>query len=206
MFLVVGLGNPGPEYEGTRHNVGFRVIDILADSLNITSWKKRFKGVYTEAPFAGDKIGLLKPHTFMNLSGLSVLSAFSSLRLSPENLIVVYDDSDILPGRIKISVRGGDGGHKGVRSIIQSVGGNFTRVRVGIGRPEPFVDMADFVLSRVDEPEEAEALELATRAAADAVLLIVRRGADIAMNRFNGKDFAPSSQRLNGPEDDKTIH
>lgn len=187
MFLIVGLGNPGKEYENTRHNVGFKVLEKISEKLGVKMDKIKFKGLFGEGTYGGEKILLLKPMTFMNLSGQSVGEAMRFYKVPSENLIVVYDDMDLPVGRLRIRRKGSSGGHKGMESIISCISSeDFPRVRVGIGRPKG--DVVDHVLGNFD-PEENQAVEFAIEAAADAALAIVKEGVQEAMNRYNG--FTP---------------
>ena len=171
----MGLGNPGRSYERTRHNAGFLVADELARRHG-GSWRRKKKAVAATVNFSFKEITLLKPTTFMNNSG----SALSGYRI--EDLIVVHDDLDLPPGDVRVKVGGGAGGHNGLRSVIGSVGADFVRVRVGIGRPPVGVTVTDYVLSRMDA-----AVKSAVPQAADAVEFLVENGAEAAMNRFNAR-------------------
>lgn len=183
MFLIAGLGNPGSEYEDTRHNVGFMLIDRLSEACGV-KFKRSGKAIYAEGLLAGEDVVLLKPQTFMNLSGEALAGFSLRYRVGVESIVVVYDDCDLPLGRIRIRKGGGSGGHRGINSIITILGNaEFTRVRLGIGRP-PFGDVADYVLSPF-EPEEAEARLLMLKRGADAVETIITRGIDCAMNSFN---------------------
>ncbi|SHM20387.1 peptidyl-tRNA hydrolase, PTH1 family [Caldanaerovirga acetigignens] len=184
LFLIVGLGNPGKEYENTRHNVGFKVLEKISEKLGVKVDKIKFKGLFGEATYGGEKIILLKPMTFMNLSGQSVGEAVRYYKVPSENLIVIYDDMDLPVGRLRIRRKGSSGGHKGMESIISCLSSeDFLRIRVGIGRPKG--DVVDHVLGNFD-PEENQAVESAIEAAADAALAIVKEGVQEAMNRYNG--------------------
>lgn len=183
--LVVGLGNPGPEYVSTRHNIGFMVVDRLADRLGCR-WKRApFPGLEVSARVGGRQIVLLKPTTYMNLSGKAVAAAARRHRLGPGEICVVHDDLDLPPGSIRIRLEGGAGGHRGILSLMAELGtGAFGRVRVGIGRPAPGADPADFVLSTF-APDEWERVGPAVDRAVEAVLAVVGNGYEVAMNRFN---------------------
>ncbi|MHB8173770.1 MAG: aminoacyl-tRNA hydrolase [Nitrospirota bacterium] len=185
MKIVAGLGNPGAEYAGTRHNIGFMVVDVLAEKLlGKGSYKKSFGAYTARADFEGEILFLMKPQTYMNLSGDAVGEAIRYYKLAPPDLVVIHDDMDLPLGRIRIRSSGGGGGHRGVTSVISRVGGDFIRVRVGIGRPDPRLDPADYVLSRFIE-EERKAVEETVATAAEAVLAIFKKGLTAAMNRFN---------------------
>ncbi len=192
--LVVGLGNPGKEYESTRHNIGFAVLDRLAEKFGCSFRSKwRFSAKIAEAA-AGDagKVVLAKPQTFMNRSGTAVNTLLQWLKVEPTQLLVVVDDADLPLGQIRLRVAGGSGGHNGLRSIIETLGGNeeFARLRVGIGRSAPLgADISGHVLGRFAPPER----ELAGQAVADAVEAIdccLREGVTEAMNQFNRKKSA----------------
>ena len=186
-WLIVGLGNPGREYERTRHNAGFRALDILADKLGCRIDKGKFQGIYGQANYGGTKIMLLKPLTYMNLSGRSVLQLSAYFNIPPQRIIVMFDDISLEPGRLRVRADGSAGGHNGIKSIIQEVGSQaFPRVKIGVGsKPNPEFDLADWVLSTFSAQEE-KALAVALNNAADAALSIIDRGVPETANRFNG--------------------
>ncbi len=186
-WLIVGLGNPGREYEKTRHNCGFRVIDILSQKLNCKVDKGKFQGLYGQIRYNGGKLLLLKPMTYMNLSGRSVLQLSAYFHVPPQRIIVIFDDISLEPGRIRIRPDGSAGGHNGIKSIIAEIGSqDFPRVKVGVGaKPHPEQDLADWVLSGFSASEE-KALASALDRAADAALCIVDKGLYEAAARFNG--------------------
>ena len=189
MKLLVGLGNPGERYARTRHNVGFRVIDTLAARHGIDIRKTKFDALVGEgalrAGASQERAVLLKPHTFMNLSGSSLQAAVHFYRVGPEDTVVVYDDLDLPFGKLRIRERGGDSGQRGVRSILEALGeSEFARLRVGIGRPTTPMDPGDYVLQPFG-PEETERLPAILDRAADALETIVFEGTIPAMNRFN---------------------
>lgn len=187
MKLIVGLGNPGDKYAGTRHNIGFMVVNKLADSCGIQLKKKGHQGIYGVGRVAGQEATLLLPQTFMNLSGASVGSVFKSLKMSPEGLVVVHDDIDQPFGSLKIRVGGGHGGHNGIRHICQVLGSaDFVRVKIGVGRPISGGDVAQYVLSRFAAAEE-KILGSVIDDSARAVETVVERGPLLAMNKFNGR-------------------
>ncbi|MFH1812360.1 MAG: aminoacyl-tRNA hydrolase [Pseudomonadota bacterium] len=185
MKLVVGLGNPGADYAATRHNIGFVVADELARRLGGVGWSKKFRGLVQNASAIGDTLLLLKPQTYMNLSGESVQGACAFYRIDPTAMIVIHDDIDFELGRLQIKVGGGHGGHNGLRSIIQHLGADFTRLRLGVGRPRH--DAADHVLSRFGTAERQVVQQLVDTAA-DAVELFLRDGAQVAQNRYNVRE------------------
>ena len=186
-WLIVGLGNPGREYEKTRHNCGFRAIDILADQLDTKIDRLKFQGLYAQVNYEGKKLFLLKPQTYMNLSGRSVLQLSAYFNIPPQRIIVLFDDSSLEPGRLRIRADGSAGGHNGIKSIIQEVGSQtFPRVKIGVGaKPNPDYDLADWVLSTFSANEE-KALAVSLQNAAKAALAIIDRGVPEAANRFNG--------------------
>jgi len=186
-WLIVGLGNPGKEYERTRHNAGFRALDVLADKLGCKIDKGKFQGIYGQVNYDGKKLMLLKPLTYMNLSGRSVLQLSAYFNIPPQRIIVLFDDISLEPGRLRVRADGSAGGHNGIKSIIQEVGSQaFPRVKIGVGsKPNPEFDLADWVLSTFSAQEE-KALSVALSNAADAALSIIDRGVPETANRFNG--------------------
>ena len=186
-WLIVGLGNPGREYEKSRHNAGFRALDILADKLGCKVDKLKYQGLYCQTTYNGKKLFLLKPQTFMNLSGRSVLPLSAFFQIPPQRIIVLFDDISLEPGRLRIRPDGSAGGHNGIKSIIQELGcQNVPRVKIGVGaKPHPDYDLADWVLSNFSAQEE-KALVPALERSADAALAIIDRGVPEAANRFNG--------------------
>ena len=186
-WLIVGLGNPGKEYERTRHNAGFRAIDALADSLGCKIDKGKFQGLYGQCSCNGIKLYLLKPLTYMNLSGRSVLQLSAYFNIPPQRIIVLFDDISLPPGRLRVRADGSAGGHNGIKSIIQEVGSQaFPRVKIGVGaKPHPEMDLADWVLSTFSAQEE-KALAVCLKNAAEAALCIIDKGVPEAANRYNG--------------------
>ena len=186
-WLIVGLGNPGREYEKTRHNCGFRAVDILADQLGAKIDKLKFQGLYAQVNYQGKKLFLLKPQTYMNLSGRSVLQLSAYFNIPPQQIIVLFDDISLEPGRLRIRANGSAGGHNGIKSIIQEVGSQeFPRIKIGVGaKPNPNYDLADWVLSTFSANEE-KALAVSLDNAAKAALAIIDHGVPEAANRFNG--------------------
>ncbi len=185
MKLVVGLGNPGREYVGTRHNVGAEVLAELAARHGAAGTRARFSGELSEVWIGGEKVLLLFPQTYMNLSGRSVRECVAFYRLPLEDLIVVCDDLNLPLGQVRFRAKGSSGGQKGLQNVIDLLGTEqFARARIGIGRPPGRMDATSFVLSRF-RPEEREAIELAVRKAADGVEVWVAEGIQAAMNRFN---------------------
>ena len=186
-WLIVGLGNPGKEYERTRHNAGFRALDVLADKLGCKIDKGKFQGIYGQANYGGKKLMLLKPLTYMNLSGRSVLQLSAYFNIPPQRIIVMFDDISLEPGRLRVRADGSAGGHNGIKSIIQEVGSQaFPRVKIGVGaKPNPEYNLADWVLSTFSAQEE-KALAVALSNAADAALSVIDKGVPETANRFNG--------------------
>ena len=186
-YLVVGLGNPGPEYDQTRHNVGFRCVNALAQAHGLAfDQKKKSKARTADGLIAGRRVLLAKPQTFMNLSGTSVQGLAAFYQIAPENIIVILDDLDLPLGTLRIRPKGGSGGHKGLTDIIQRLGTqDFPRIRFGIGRPPGRMDPAAFVLRRFDQ-DDLPVVSSAVERAIKAVEVWLVEGIDIAMNRYNG--------------------
>lgn len=186
-WLIVGLGNPGSEYAKTRHNCGFRALDILAQKLGCRVDKGKFQGLYNQVTYGDKKLYLLKPQTYMNLSGQSVKQLAAFFHIPPRQIIVMYDDISLDPGRLRIRADGSAGGHNGIKSIISCIGGqDFPRVKIGVGaKPHPDYDLANWVLSTFSAAEEKD-LASALERAADAALSIVDRGVPETANRYNG--------------------
>ena len=186
-WLVVGLGNPGKEYGRTRHNCGFRAIDILAEKLNCKIDKGKFQGLYGQTVYNGFKLYLLKPQTYMNLSGKSVLQLSAYFNIPPQRIIVMFDDISLEPGRLRIRADGSAGGHNGIKSIIAELGSQaFPRVKIGVGAKPAQHDLADWVLSSFSASEE-KLLGPALEHAADAALSVISDGVPFTANRYNGK-------------------
>ena len=185
MYIIVGLGNPEPEYSNTRHNMGFDTINKIAKKYNIEFSKTKFKGIYGTGTIEGEKVILLKPQTFMNLSGESIKEIIDFYKLNTDNLIIIYDDIDIEPGIIKLRKTGGPGTHNGMKSVIKEIGTEkFPRVRVGIGKPKHKGDLINYVIGKIPE-EDRVILDKSTDLARDAVIEIIKNGMDKAMNLFN---------------------
>ena len=186
-WLIVGLGNPGKEYARTRHNCGFRALDILAEKLGCKVDKGKFQGLYGQCTYRGSKLLLLKPQTYMNLSGRSVLQLSAYFHVPPQRIIVMFDDISLEPGRLRVRSDGSAGGHNGIKSIISELGSqDFPRVKIGVGsKPTPEFDLADWVLSSFSAQEE-KALVPALERAADAAMCIIDHGVPETANRFNG--------------------
>ena len=187
MYLIVGLGNPGKQYDMTRHNIGFHTIDYIADKYGAKLTKLKFKAVYGEATISGEKVYLVKPQTYMNLSGDSVGEMAQFYKIPPENIIVINDDISLDVGRIRVRPKGSAGGHNGIKSIIAHLGTQeFPRVKVGVGEKPARMDLADYVLGHFSKEEQAT-MDDAVKEAADAVCEIVNVGIAQAMNDHNRK-------------------
>lgn len=186
-WLIAGLGNPGPEYAKTRHNCGFRALDLLAQLLDCKVDKLKFQGLYGQTSYHGKKLFLLKPQTYMNLSGRSVLQLSAYFHIPPQRIIVLFDDISLAPGRLRVRAEGSAGGHNGIKSIIQELGSqSFPRVKIGVGaKPTPEFDLAAWVLSTFSANEE-KALAFSLENAGKAALTIVESGVPEAASRFNG--------------------
>lgn len=186
MFVIVGLGNPGTKYADTRHNIGFVAVDYLSRQLNININKIRHKALVGEGYIGTEKILLVKPQTYMNLSGESVMNVVDYYKLPSENLIIIYDDVDLSPGVLRIRPQGSSGSHNGMKSIIYLLNkDDFPRIRIGIGKQPEYMDLADYVTGKLPKDEIPIMVE-AVKRAADAVEEIVLKGIAAAMNKFNG--------------------
>lgn len=188
MKIFVGLGNPTPEYAATKHNVGFMLADRLADKLSAENWRERFNALVAETFLDGEKILLVKPLTFMNLSGEAVAPIMNFYKLDAANLTVAHDDMDLPLGMIRLRPKGSGGGHHGIESIIQHLGGtqNFPRVRIGVGRPPENWTVNHHVLSPFTA-DDAKIISAALDELVPAVICIFQEGIDAAMNKFNPK-------------------
>ncbi|MDR0880519.1 MAG: aminoacyl-tRNA hydrolase [Clostridioides sp.] len=185
MYVVVGLGNPDKEYEKTRHNVGFSVIDILAKEYGANVTKIKHKALTGECRIGNEKVLLVKPLTYMNLSGETLIDIYQYYKMDLENIIVIYDDIDLDTGKVRIRKKGSGGSHNGMKSIINCLGsGEFPRVRVGISKPPKGQDLANYVLSRFRK-EEQEDIDKGFETAAKAVDCIIRENIDVSMNKYN---------------------
>lgn len=183
--MVVGLGNPGPEYEASRHNVGFRVVDTLAGRVDMALKRCRYRSLFAKGSLHGVQVLLVKPLTFMNDSGFTVSRWQQALRLEPSRIIVVHDDLDLPSSQLRIKVGGGHGGHRGVRSVLEAMGSpDFVRVKVGIGRPREGQDAVQHVLGPFGK-REGDAIQVVVQQAADAVEVLLQEGLEAAMNRYN---------------------
>ena len=192
MFLIVGLGNPGKEYEATRHNAGFKAVDRIAERIGAPTQRRKFRALVSEGRHAGARVAIIKPQTFMNVSGASVAEAVRFYKADISRLVLVFDDVDIPQCSVRVRPSGGPGTHNGMRSVIASLGGRegFPRIRIGIGKPPMGMDIKDYVLGRVraaDRPGMEEAYERAAAAALD----IVEFGVEKAMSRHNAPNRGP---------------
>lgn len=187
MYIIAGLGNPGKQYENTRHNAGFMALDALADQLGTSIEEKKHKALCGKAVIGGEKVILLKPQTFMNLSGESIRAAADFYKVDAEHIMVIYDDISLEPGQLRIRKKGSAGGHNGIKSIIAHLGTQeFPRVKVGVGAKPDRMDLADYVLGHISQIEE-RVMEDASKEAGQAAQAIILDGIEAAMNRYNGK-------------------
>lgn len=187
-YLIVGLGNPGSQYEATRHNVGFRAVAKLAASVGAKINRAKFQALTCQAAVAGRRVLLMQPQTYMNNSGLAVRQAADFYRIPPERVLVLFDDIDLDVGRLRIRGKGSAGGHNGIKSIIASLHSqDFPRIKIGVGaKPHPDYDLADWVLSRFTAQEQ-KLLDPAIDRAAEAVETVLQEGIERAASRYNGK-------------------
>ena len=186
MYIIAGLGNPGKQYEHTRHNVGFDTLDKLAEKYHIPIDTQKHKAVCGSGYIEGQKVILVKPQTYMNLSGESLAEIYNFYKVDTSNIVVIYDDIDLDVGKLRIRKKGSAGTHNGMRSIVKCLGsGDFPRVRVGVSKPMKGQDLADFVLSRFRKEEQAD-LEIGLEKAYKAVEAMIKENVDIAMNKYNG--------------------
>lgn len=190
-YLIVGLGNPGAQYQHTRHNVGFDVLSLLAGRLGCAVKKLKYRALVGEARVEGGKVVLAAPQTYMNLSGEAVALLLRHYRVDAGRLLVIYDDVDLPPGVLRIRREGSAGTHNGMRNIIQEIGTEaFARIRVGVGGCREGYDLADWVLSRYNSPQERQQAFDAYNRAADAALAFVHSGVEVAMREYNHKKAA----------------
>ncbi|HAQ41359.1 MAG TPA: aminoacyl-tRNA hydrolase [Clostridiales bacterium] len=183
MYIVAGLGNPGKEYAGTRHNVGYDTLECLAEKCNVKLNKLKFNSVYGETTINGEKVMLVKPVTYMNRSGIAIDEIMKFYKIPAENLIVIYDDIDIPVGTLRIRPHGSPGTHNGMKSVIQHVGSNFPRIRIGVGR-NPNMDLADYVLQRFGS-DDRDKISPIMEKAAEAAIEIIEKNVDSAMQKYN---------------------
>ncbi|ADK17183.1 MULTISPECIES: aminoacyl-tRNA hydrolase [Clostridium] len=191
MFLIVGLGNIGTKYQHTRHNIGFDAVDLISSKYNIPINREKFKGTYGEGIIADNKVMLLKPSTYMNLSGESVIEAANFFKIKSSNIIIIYDDIDLEIGRIRIRKHGSAGGHNGIKSVIANLGTDvFPRIKVGIGQPKG--DLVSHVLGKFDINERND-IEKVLETSADVLECLINCGVEEAMNKFNGLKISSDS-------------
>ena len=184
MFLIVGLGNIGKEYEGTRHNIGFEAIDYISKKYNIDINRKKFKGEYGEGFIGREKVILLKPSTYMNLSGESIIEVMNFYKLSNEEIIVLYDDISLEVGKLRVRDKGSAGGHNGIKSIIACIGSDvFSRIKIGVGQPKG--DLVSHVLGKFSK-DENEILSEVIKVTSEGVEIIMKNDIKEAMNKLNG--------------------
>ena len=185
MYIIVGLGNPGKKYENTRHNIGFIAIDYMAALFDIKVNKIKHKALLGEGKIECERVMLVKPQTFMNLSGESVREIADYYKVPAENVIVIFDDVSLEPGSVRIRKKGSDGGHNGIKSIIyQLTSDSFPRIKLGVGAKPPGYDLADWVLARFSD-DDIKIMSKSVETAAKAVAEIITKGADSAMNKYN---------------------
>ncbi|HEY5560555.1 MAG TPA: aminoacyl-tRNA hydrolase [Clostridiaceae bacterium] len=183
MYLIVGLGNPGDEYKGTRHNAGYDVIDLIASKYNISINRIKFKGVYGEGSIENNKIILIKPITYMNLSGECISEWVNFYKIPISNIIIIYDDISLEMGRLRIRSEGSAGGHNGIKNIIERLGVQvFNRIRIGVGAPKG--ELVSYVLGKFSR-DEKELISKTYKAAGEAVEIVLSKGTYVAMNSFN---------------------
>ena len=184
MFLIVGLGNPGTEYQGTRHNVGFMVADALAETYGFSVFKSKFDGLIAEGTIDGEKCFLLKPQTYMNLSGNSVVKAAAFYKILPEQIIVIHDDMDLQTSQIKAKLGGGAGGHNGLKSIDSHIGQNYNRIRLGVGHPQGSGEaVVNHVLSRFSKAD-AELLQTHIDLVVKDIPILLKKGVSAFSNQI----------------------
>ena len=187
MKLIIGLGNPGKEYDKTRHNIGFEAIDAIANAHNISVNKSKFKGLFGEGFIGTSKVILVKPQTYMNLSGESITAFISWYKVDPKDILVIYDDVSLSLGLLRIRQKGSAGGHNGIKSIIQHHGTNeFQRIKIGVGEKPQGWDLADYVLSRFSN-SEMKLMDTTMEDVAGATQMIIEKGIQEAMNAYNPK-------------------
>lgn len=188
MKLIVGLGNPGREYDKTRHNIGFDIIDMLAEDMGVSSFREKFQGLIGETTIDDEKVFLLKPQTYMNLSGNSIKEVIKFYKLDPEeDLIVIYDDMDLPTGQLRIKLKGSAGGHNGIKSIISHMGSDFFRIKCGIGKSKRREDTVNFVLGGFSKDEMKEVEPMMDDAVKAAKSLVTAKNIDRVIQKYNKK-------------------
>jgi len=199
MYIIAGLGNPTKEYDKTRHNAGFCAVDVLAERYGIDVSEKKHRALCGRGVIEGQKVLLVKPQTFMNLSGESLRAAADYYKITPQELIVIYDDISLDPGQLRIRTKGSAGGHNGIKNIIERLGTQeFMRIRIGVGAKPPKMELVDYVLSRFSKGEQ-ELMDDAFREAAKAAVMLLTDGAQRTMNRFNAKKQNVNEPKPAGP-------
>lgn len=184
MFLIVGLGNPGKEYEHTRHNAGFMVVDAVAKEYSFSAFKSKFDGEIAEGNIGGERCYLLKPHTYMNLSGNSVVKAANFYKILPEKVIVIHDDMDLQVGKLKTKIGGGSGGHNGLKSIDAAIGSNYNRIRIGVGHAkDKGNDVVSYVLSGFGK-EDKKVLENTIELIVKTIGILIEKGVSEYSNQL----------------------
>lgn len=186
MYIIAGLGNPSKEYEKTRHNAGFDAVDVLAEKLGVQIEEKKHRALCARGVIGGERVLLMKPQTFMNLSGESIRDAADFYKVDPEHIIILYDDISLDVGQLRIRTKGSAGGHNGIKSIIAHLGSQeFPRIKIGVGAKPDRMDLADYVLGRFSQTDRT-VMEDAFQEAADGAQMLILEGAEAAMNRYNG--------------------
>lgn len=184
MFLIVGLGNPGKEYENTRHNAGFMAVDAIAEEYSFAAFKSKFDGEIAEGKIGGEKVFILKPHTYMNLSGNAVVKAASFYKILPENIVVVHDDMDLPVGKLKAKIGGGAGGHNGLKSIDAAITPNYNRIRIGVGHAkDKGNDVVNYVLSGFGK-EDKKVLDCAIELVVKTIEILIKKGVSEYSNQI----------------------
>ncbi len=201
MFLLVGLGNPGDKYQNNRHNVGFMAIDKIADDYSFSIFKKKFQGLISEGRIDGQKILLLKPQTFMNKSGNSVALAAKFFKISPQNIIIFYDELDLVPGKVRVKINGGNGGHNGLRSIDKAIGKEYKRVRIGIGRPGDKNKVTKYVLGDFTKKDKEWLEPLLEKIAQNVVLLLNEKDSQFMNKMALAPAAAPENKNIKNKSD-----
>lgn len=190
MYVILGIGNPGKKYDGTRHNIGFITLDYLESKYGIKINKIKHKALIGEGNIAGEKVLLVKPQTYVNLSGESLREICAYYKVPIEQVIIIHDDVSLNCGRLRIRKKGSDGGHNGLKSIIYQLQSDaFTRIKIGVGAPPEHYDMADWVLGRFSKDEISHLSPLVECVAEEVIPELIKNGADSAMNKYNGKEF-----------------
>lgn len=190
MFVILGIGNPGKKYEGTRHNIGFIAMDYMESKYGIKINKIKHKALIGEGNIGGEKVILVKPQTYVNLSGESLREICAFYKIPPENVIVIHDDVSLDVGKLRIRKKGSDGGHNGIKSIIyQLKSDEFVRIKIGVGAAPERFDLADWVLGKFTKEEIAHMSKAVDAVVEEAIPMIIKNGTEAAMNSFNGKVY-----------------